>query len=123
MIDAQKHIVEVREVDVNHSEWDNKLEEKAGKYFALRLGFREIKGIREEEMETLENGREQGYRSITAFRDAGGSLGALEKLADADAFRSMGMDRRKALWEVSALQICRRSCLKGRLRKVYWKAR
>jgi len=104
VIDAQKHTVEVREVDVNLSVWDNKLEEKVGKYFALRLGFREIKGIREDEMDILVNARGDGFGSITAFRDVGVSLGALEKLADADAFRSMGMDRRKALWEVSALQ-------------------
>ncbi|MDQ0640280.1 error-prone DNA polymerase [Pedobacter sp. W3I1] len=104
VIDAQKHGVEVREVDVNCSLWDNRLEEKSGKYFALRLGFREIKGIREDEMDILVNGRGDGYQTITALRDAGVSLGALEKLADADAFGSMGMDRRKALWEVSALQ-------------------
>jgi error-prone DNA polymerase len=30
-------------------------------------------------------------------------LACLEKLADADAFRSLGLDRRQALWEVSAL--------------------
>jgi len=104
VIDAQKHTVQVREVDVNNSQWDNKLEGKSGKYFVLRLGFREIKGIREDEMDILVHARGDGYRSITALRDAGVSLGALEKLADADAFRSMGMDRRKALWEVSALQ-------------------
>ncbi|QPH38638.1 error-prone DNA polymerase [Pedobacter endophyticus] len=104
VIDAQKHTVEVREVDVNHSRWDNKLEEKSGKYFALRLGFRQISGIREDDMDVLVNGRNAGYKSITALRDAGVSIVALERLADADAFRSMGMDRRKALWEVSALQ-------------------
>ncbi|WP_426329041.1 error-prone DNA polymerase [Pedobacter sp. R-06] len=104
VIDAQKHGVEVQEVDVNSSLWDNRLEEKPGKYFALRLGFREIKGIREDEMDILVKGRGDGYKTITALRDAGVSLDALEKLADADAFRSMGMDRRKALWEVSALQ-------------------
>jgi len=104
VIDAQKHTVEVREVDVNHSLWDNKLEEKSGKYFALRLGFRQISGIREDDMEVLVNGRSEGYQSITALRDAGVSMAALERLADADAFRSLGMDRRKALWEVSALQ-------------------
>jgi error-prone DNA polymerase len=37
------------------------------------------------------------------MRDAGVSQGALERLADADAFRSMGMDRRQAMWEASAL--------------------
>ncbi|KIA92253.1 DNA polymerase [Pedobacter kyungheensis] len=104
VIDAQKHKVEVREVDVNYSLWDNLLEEKSGKYFAMRLGFRQIKGIAEEEMQVLVNARSSPYRSITALRDAGVSLGALERLADADAFRSLGMDRRKALWEVSALK-------------------
>jgi len=104
VIDAQKHTVQVREVDVNYSLWDNKLEEKSGRYFALRLGFREINGIREDEMEILVSARGDGYKSITALRDAGVSLAALEKLADADAFRSMGLDRRKALWEISALQ-------------------
>ncbi|WP_343522028.1 error-prone DNA polymerase [Pedobacter sp.] len=104
VIDAQKHGVEVREVDVNYSSWNNLLEEKAGRYFAIRLGFRQVKGIREEEMELLVSCRAGGYRSITSLRDAGISLATLEKLADADAFRSMGFDRRKALWEVSALQ-------------------
>ncbi|MET0573442.1 MAG: error-prone DNA polymerase [Pedobacter agri] len=104
VIDAQKHTVEVREVDVNHSLWDNKLEEKSGKYFALRLGFRQISGIRADDIEILVNVRGERYKSITALRDAGVSIAALERLADADAFRSMGMDRRKALWEVSALQ-------------------
>lgn len=41
--DARKHGVEVRPVDINYSLWDNLLEEKAGKYFALRLGFRQVK--------------------------------------------------------------------------------
>jgi len=104
VIDAQKHTVEVREVDVNHSLWDNKLEEKSGKYFALRLGFRQISGIRADEIEILVNGRGEGYISITTLRDVGVSIATLERLADADAFRSMGLDRRKALWEVSALQ-------------------
>ena len=104
VIDAQKHGVEVREVDVNYSTWNNLLEEKPGRYFAIRLGFRQIKGIREEEMEVLVSCRGDGYRSITGLRDVGISLAALERLADADAFRSMGLDRRKALWEVSALQ-------------------
>lgn len=104
VIDAQKHTVAVREVDVNHSFWDNKLEKKSGKYFSLRLGFRQISGIRADEIEILVNGRSDRYISITALRDMGVSIATLERLADADAFRSMGMDRRKALWEVSALK-------------------
>ena len=33
VIDARKHDVEVRAVDINLSDWDNKLEEKSGKYW------------------------------------------------------------------------------------------
>jgi len=99
--DAVKHGVEVRQVDVNHSYWDNTLEEKAGKYFALRLGFREVKGMREDDVKLLIHARTNNFTSVTELREAGLTDATLEKLADADAFRSMGLDRRKALWEVS----------------------
>jgi error-prone DNA polymerase len=101
IIDAQKHGVEVRAVDINDSEWDNKLEERVNKYCALRLGFRQVSGLREEDMKVLIKGRKKRYTSIHQLRETGLSEDALEKLADADAFRSIGYDRRKALWEVS----------------------
>ncbi|WP_231424228.1 MULTISPECIES: error-prone DNA polymerase [Pedobacter] len=113
VIDAQKHTVAVREVDVNHSFWDNKLEDKSGKYFGLRLGFRQINGIRADDMDVLVNARGNGYKSITAIRDCGLSIATLERLADADAFRSMGIDRRKALWEISALKDMPEELFKG----------
>ena len=103
VIDARKHGVDVRPVDINYSMWDNLMEEKSGKYHAVRLGFRHIKGVHEEDVEALVSSRKVSYTSVTALRDAGVSLAALEKLADADAFRSIGLDRRQALWEVSAL--------------------
>jgi error-prone DNA polymerase len=93
--------VEVRPVDINYSNWDNQLEEIAGKYCALRLGFRQVKGLREEDMKTLIAARTKMFISINQLRDTGLSEAALEKLADADAFRSIGLDRRQALWEVS----------------------
>lgn len=101
VIDARKHGVEVRPVDVNISYWDNKLEEKSGAYYALRLGFRQVKGLREEDMNTLISARTKEFSTITSLRDAGISQSVLEKLADADAFNSMGLDRRGALWEIS----------------------
>lgn len=101
--DARKHGVTVLPVDVNHSCWDYTLEGRMGKYRALRLGFRQIKGIKEEDMQVLVAGRQSPYTSVNALRDKGLSVSALEKLADADAFRSLGLDRRQALWEVSAL--------------------
>lgn len=102
--DARSHGVTVRPADVNLSHWNNTLEEKTGNYCALRLGFRQVKGLKEEEMNLLVQARPQPYTSLTQLYHAGVPLTALEKLADADAFRSMGMDRRKALWEVAALQ-------------------
>ena len=101
VIDAKKHGVEVRPVDINYSDWDNKLEEMAGKFHALRLGFRQIKGMREDDIKTLVAGRSKLFTNISQMRLAGMTDAALEKLADADAFRSIGLDRRRALWEVS----------------------
>lgn len=103
VIDARNHGVDVRSIDVNYSSWDNTLEEQSGKSRALRLGFRQIKGIREEDMDALIKARKHHFTSLPALRHAGVSQATLEKLADADAFRSLGMDSRKALWEVSAL--------------------
>ncbi len=103
VIDARKHGVEVRPVDINYSSWDNMLEERTSKYCALRLGFRQVKGLREEEMQLLVSSRNTPFTTVHALRDAGISEAALERLADADAFRSIGLDRRRALWEVAAL--------------------
>lgn len=99
--DAQKHGVDVRPVDINFSNWDNLLEEKAGKYFAIRLGFRQVKGLRTQDMELLVRGRKRHYSSIHTLRELGVPEAALEKLADADAFRSIALDRRNAFWEVT----------------------
>jgi error-prone DNA polymerase len=101
--DARDHGVQVLPVDINYSEWDNTLENKDGKYLAVRLGFRQVKGLKEEDMELLTAMRNDGYRHIDHLRAVGVPEAALEKLADADAFRSLGADRRMALWEVSAL--------------------
>ncbi|RPE14221.1 error-prone DNA polymerase [Chitinophaga lutea] len=105
VIDARNHGVVVRPVDVNHSMWDNTLESQTGpyRYHAVRLGFRQVTGLKLADMEVLIAARGEGYTSITSIREAGVSETALEKLADADAFRSMELDRRQALWEVSAL--------------------
>ena len=99
VIDAKNHGVEVRPVDINYSHWDNTLEEKTGRFCALRLGFRQVKGVREDELQLLVGNRKKGFTSIHEVRDLQLSESCLEKLADADAFRSLGVDRRQALWE------------------------
>lgn len=103
VIDARKHGVKVKPVDINHSHWDNTLEERSGSYFALRLGFRQIKGLPAEDVQLLMAARQKAFPYVHSLLDAGVSMPALEKLADADAFRSIGLDRRQALWEVSSL--------------------
>jgi error-prone DNA polymerase len=101
VIDAQKHGVKMLPVDVNHSDWDNKLEGKDGNFYALRLGFRQVRGLREEDMKLLVQKRNNGYTSVRGLREAGMTEAVLERLADADAFRSLNLDRRNALWHVS----------------------
>jgi error-prone DNA polymerase len=92
--DAQEHGVEVRPIDVNYSAWDNALEEGA-----LRLGFRQVDGFRDEWAERIVANRP--YTTVEDLaRAAGLPARALRLLADADAFRSIDLDRRNALWDV-----------------------
>ena len=102
--DAREHGVEVRPVDVNASHWDNTLEEGAHSALALRLGLRQVDGFREDWANELTLKRQAGYPEIEELARRGGQpLRALKLLADADAFRSIGLDRRNALWAVRRL--------------------
>ncbi len=149
--DAREHGVEALAPDVNHSGWDSALAPQGeGLGLALRLGLREVDGLKQDDAIMLENflpplrgkversrqaaGRMRGrfsesdslrdspnrplirrfappspargegeLWSVAALHRAGVPVPALEKLAAADAFRSMGLDRRAALWEVTAL--------------------
>jgi error-prone DNA polymerase len=101
---AREHGVEVRPVDVNHSFWDNTLEHAAKGGLALRLGFRQAEGIHEAEAKRLVTARREGFRSVEALSNRARLYGRpMRALADADAFRSIGLDRRGALWEVRRL--------------------
>ncbi len=106
--DAREHAVEVRAPDVNVSAWDATLEgtrdlDKP----ALRLGLRQIEGLGERDGEALLAAR--AARPFSDVRDlqrrAGISRAAIERIATADAMRSLDLDRRQALWEVRALSI------------------
>jgi error-prone DNA polymerase len=96
--------VEVRPIDVSHSDWDNNLEgpEDAP---ALRLGLRQIDGFREDWARALSTARVAApFADVeTLARRAELPAAAMRKLADADAFRSLGQDRREALWAVRRL--------------------
>jgi error-prone DNA polymerase len=115
--DARINGVEVREIDVSFSHGDNMLEEKSGRYHALRLGFRQIDGFRVRDLDDPQSwsGDEWCQRIVAArqrrpftsledfARDTALPKRALILLADADAFRSIGLDRRAALWAVRRL--------------------
>ncbi|WFU08855.1 error-prone DNA polymerase [Rhizobium sp. CB3090] len=121
--DAREHGVELRPVDVNHSSWDCLLEkarfdqdaveprhasmrELIKTQCAVRLGFRQVKGLSENEMKQLVERRGDGYRSVRdLWLRSGLAKSAIERLADADAFRSIGLSRREALWAVRALDV------------------
>jgi error-prone DNA polymerase len=119
--DARDHGVEIRPVDVNWSNWDCTLEKSqfdptriAARHaemrdvirtdHAVRLGFRRIKGLSEADMTLFVANRQAGYDSVRdVWLRSGLSVSAIERLAQADAFRSLGLDRREALWAVQAL--------------------
>ncbi len=105
--DARDHGVTVLPVDVNHSHWDGALEQVPNsEAFALRLGFRQVKGFPQESAEAICQAR-----SVHAFRDVydlwrrtGLRVDLVEKLADADCFNSVELKRRQALWAVKGLR-------------------
>lgn len=128
--DAREHGVEVRPVDVNASDWDNGLERDGeplpfrasgapslsrlreregahrvsdgkGEGHALRLGFRQVAGFREDWADSISAARRAGpFTSIEDIaRRADLPSRALRLLADSDAFGSLSISRRDALWE------------------------
>lgn len=119
--DAQEHGVEVRPIDINASHWDNGLEPgpiaarrlherhasmevDTRSTHAMRLGFRQAKGLKQDEMEQLVAARGGGYDSVRdVWLRSGVPASTIERLADLDAFRSLGLDRRDALWAARGL--------------------
>ncbi|MEM6623570.1 MAG: error-prone DNA polymerase [Pseudomonadota bacterium] len=127
--DARAHGVEVRDVDINRSDWDCRLEgasapaeacgwvgggtappgqmaarhQNRSRRPAVRLGLRQVDGVGEAAMARLVAHRP--YRRVSELQTrAGLNVGEIEHLAEADAFRSIGLNRRQALWEVRALR-------------------
>jgi error-prone DNA polymerase len=101
--DAAEHKVPVLPVDVNHSVWDCTLEQEGE---ALRLGLRQIDGLPEHVAAALVSAREEGgpFADVAALKArAGLSPAMIERLAAADAFGSLGLPRRQALWEARSL--------------------
>ncbi len=103
--DARQHGVEVRPVCINASFWDNVMEPDGRGGLALRLGFRQIKAMREDEATWICAARGNGYRQVEdLWRKAGTAPRILTVLAEADAFASLGLSRREALWQAQAIR-------------------
>jgi error-prone DNA polymerase len=103
--DAIQHGVAVRPVDILHSFWDCALEPEESGKFALRLGFRQIKGFGENDAKALVAAREQGDLATmrALWLRAGLSERALETLARGDSWNSIGLGRRDALWAAKGM--------------------
>ena len=103
--DAREHSIEVRPICVNNSGWDNHLEKRSDGSLALRMGFRQIKGMKKDDADWIVTARGNGYHDIPSlWHRAGVSSSALERLAEADAFTGVGLARLDALWQVKAIR-------------------
>jgi error-prone DNA polymerase len=120
--DAIEHGVEVRPADINRSDYWSTLEDgprAGGRVWerhremrdhiwsnrAVRLGFSQVTGLKRDHAALLMARRGSGYGSIRdVWTRTGLPIAALEKLAEADAFQSLGFNRRKALWVVRGLK-------------------
>ena len=102
--DAREHGVEVRPVCVSASYWDNVMEPDGHGGLALRLGFRQIRGMAEDEARWISGARHNGYTAVEdLWRRAGTPPRLLVRLAEADTFASLGLNRREALWAARAI--------------------
>ncbi len=104
--DARRHGIEVRPVDVRHSDWDCDLEPDARGRLAIRLGLRMVKGFNEEAA-----GRISAARAVRAFDDVADlchrarlDARARERLADAGTLRGLAGHRHRARWAVAAVE-------------------
>src|SRR6056297_241594 len=103
--DAREHGVTVRPVCINASCWDNTLEPDGRGGLALRLGFRQVRGLARDEADWIAAARGNGYLGPEdVWRRAGTGPALLARLAEADAFAGLGITRRDALWQARAIR-------------------
>ncbi|WP_324754985.1 error-prone DNA polymerase [Roseovarius sp. Pro17] len=103
--DAREHGVDIRAPDVNYSDWDNTLEPTGAGAFAVRLGLRQVDGVPQAIAEQMMQVRDVPFTDLQDLKTrAKADAGTIRKLAAADTFRSMGLDRRQALWDARALR-------------------
>jgi error-prone DNA polymerase len=106
--DAREHGVEVSPPDVNRSDYDATLT-GSGLKPVLQLGLRSVDGLKEADARLVATRRgDKPYGSLPELRQRTSiAVHSIETLAAADAFRSLGIDRRQALWQAKALSRAR----------------
>ena len=119
--DATRHNIEVRPVDILHSEWESILErpdvaeedlpqqsvsESSDRLQpAIRLGFERIKGFRQEAAQRIIQARDaQPIQSLQDIaRRAGLDKGDMERLTEGGAFRQLTGHRYQTHWEAKGI--------------------
>lgn len=103
--DAKKHGVEILPQCINNSLWDNTIERNSKNNLAIRIGFRQIKGLQKSLIEKVISVRKNGFQNICdVWSRSELSYGTLSKLIKADCFSNLGLKRVEALWEAQALR-------------------
>ena len=104
--DAREHGVAVRPISITHSRWNCTLEPAGDRFLAVRLGLRMVKGLSNAHAAEIVAARaDRPYRDVEElWRRARVPPAALERLAEADAFRDLRLDRRAALWAIRGLR-------------------
>ncbi|MDA8485976.1 error-prone DNA polymerase [Pseudomonas resinovorans] len=106
--DARRHRIEVRPVDVRHSDWDCSLE-PAGEEGepAIRLGLRMVRGFREDDARRMETVRQAAPFSSVGdlVQRAHLDARARELLADSGALRGLAGHRHRARWAVAGVEV------------------
>ncbi len=103
--DAREHGVAVQAPDVNYSDWDNTLHPVGAGAFGVRLGLRQVDGMARTMAARLMAARGDPFTDLHDLKTRSAiDAGTMRKLAAADAFRSVGLDRRQALWDARALR-------------------
>ncbi len=104
--DAQRHHIEVRPIDICHSNWEHSLETGTSSEPAIRLGICLIKGFSRRAAERIVSARGlQRFNSLTQLtRVAGLSQSHLALLSSAGALRSLTANRRQAHWDALAIE-------------------
>jgi error-prone DNA polymerase len=99
--DARRHGLQVLPVCINRSVWEHSLETTDTAELALRLGLRQVKGVRQDLIQGLLAQRPpQGFTDLPQIQSLHMAKGQLESLASANALSCFSGHRYQARWQL-----------------------